>query len=95
MKVALLTLALLLSPTAPALAADGTTHQAIGTVKSINAEKGTVSIAHGPVPALKWPPMTMSFSAQDARLLESLKPGAKIEFEFVEQGPRYVITSIK
>ena len=107
MKLAALALALVLSPMAHVLAAEGmqgmetkkdapsASHRASGVVKSVNIEKGTVSIAHGPVQTLKWPPMTMSFNAQDRKLLENLKPGAKVEFEFVRQGSRYVITSIK
>ena len=79
----------------PAQAESPQAHRASGVVKSVNAEKGTVNIAHGPVDSLKWPPMTMSFNAQDRKLLENLRPGAKVEFEFTQQGSRYVITSIK
>lgn len=79
----------------PAQAQPSQAHRANGVVKAVDTAKGSVSIAHGPVATLKWPPMTMSFTAQDGKLLESLKPGAKIEFEFVQQGSRYVITSIK
>jgi Cu/Ag efflux protein CusF len=71
------------------------TYQASGVVKSVNVDKGTVSIAHGPVASLSWPAMTMAFAAEDRKLLQNLKPGAKVEFEFVQQGPRYVITSVK
>lgn len=79
-----------------ALAADSSgTHRTSGVVKSVNAEKGTVSIAHAPVPELKWPAMTMSFAAGDRKILEKLQPGAKVEFEFAQQGSRYVITAIK
>ena len=107
MKVAALALGLLLSPMVGVLAAQGmqgmemkkdvpgSAYRARGVVKSVDAEKGTVSIAHGPVAALKWPSMTMSFHAQDRKLLENLEPGAKVEFEFVQRGSRYLITSIK
>lgn len=70
-------------------------HRTTGVVKSVNAEKATVSIAHASIPELKWPAMTMSFAAGDRKMLENLQPGAKVEFEFVRQGSRYVITSIK
>jgi Cu/Ag efflux protein CusF len=36
--------------------------KAEGTIKSINSEKHTVTIAHGAVPAVQWPAMTMAFS---------------------------------
>ena len=69
--------------------------RASGVVKSVNLEKGTVSIAHGAITALKWPAMTMGFSAAEPKLLQNLQPGARVEFEFVQQGSRYVITSLK
>ena len=71
------------------------THQAVGVVKSVNTEKGSVTIAHEPVPSLKWPGMTMSFKARDKKMLQPLKPGAKIEFDFEQRGKDYVITRIK
>jgi Cu(I)/Ag(I) efflux system protein CusF len=71
-----------------------TPHRTTGVVKSVDAAKGTVSIAHAAVPELKWPAMTMGFSAADRKLLQNLQPGAKVEFEFVQQGSRYVIVSI-
>ena len=70
-------------------------HQASGVVKSVDAGKGTVMLEHGPVASLKWPAMTMGFKAKDRKTLESLKPGQKIEFEFVQQGKDYVITKVK
>jgi Cu(I)/Ag(I) efflux system protein CusF len=42
--------------------------KAEGTIKAINAEKHTVTIAHGAVPAVQWPPMTMAFSVTDDQL---------------------------
>ena len=44
-------------------------------------------IAHGPVATLKWPAMTMDFKAANSALLADLKPGAAIDFEFVERSP--------
>jgi Cu(I)/Ag(I) efflux system protein CusF len=104
MKARAFALALLLLPMGPVLAAEGMAmdkdaaaalHHATGVVKSVDAAKGTVSIAHGPVATLRWPAMTMAFAAEDTKLLQNLKPGAKVEFEFTQQGSRYVITSIK
>src|SRR5512138_781634 len=78
-----------------AKAPQSSAHHATGTVKSVDAGKGTVSIAHGPVATLNWPAMTMKFKAKDRRALEQLKPGAKVEFEFEQQGKDYVITKVK
>ncbi len=69
-------------------------HKAKGTIKSVNAQKGTVTIAHGPVESLKWPAMTMSFKA-DKQILDQAKPGKEVQFEFQQRGKDYVITSLK
>jgi len=47
------------------------------------------------VASLKWPAMTMSFLVKDKATLEKLREGGKVEFEFVQQGKDYVITSVK
>ena len=70
-------------------------HRASGVVKSVNAEKGIVTIQHGPVESLKWPAMTMGFKAKDEKVLKSVKPGQKVEIEFVQQGNQYVIVSLR
>jgi len=82
------------APTAPSAKTVG--HQASGTVDGIDLKDGTVSISHGPVASLKWPAMTMEFKAANPALLQTLKPGAKVDFEFVERQPgEWVITSVK
>lgn len=69
-------------------------HKATGIVTRAPAN-GTVTIKHDPVPSLKWPGMTMGFVVKDKALADKLKPGAKIEFEFVQDGRDYVVTSVK
>jgi len=76
----------------PATAGAG--HHAEGKVEEIDAKTGAVSISHGPVASLKWPAMTMEFKAANESLLQTLKPGAKVAFEFVERQPgEWVITA--
>ena len=75
--------------------AEGRAHSATGTVKSIDKAKGTVMIDHAPVASLNWPSMSMAFKAKDKKALEALKPGQKIEFDFVQQGKDYVITKLR
>ncbi|AJY52962.1 MULTISPECIES: copper-binding protein [Halomonadaceae] len=67
--------------------------KAAGTIRKINMEKGTVTIAHGPVPELEWPAMTMGFKATPEQLM-NLKEGDEVEFEFTSKGMDSVITSI-
>ena len=69
----------------------GTIAKAEGTVESIDA--GTITIAHGPVDALKWPAMTMAFNATPEQLA-SVKAGQKVQFEFTAEGMEATITSI-
>jgi Cu(I)/Ag(I) efflux system protein CusF len=79
----------------PAKTAPAKPHKAAGTVKSVDRSAGRVTIAHGPVASLKWPAMTMGFGVRDKALIDKLSPGTKVEFEFVQQGRDYVITSAK
>jgi len=70
-------------------------HQAEGTIKTLDAQAATLSIAHGPVASLKWPAMTMDFKAANSALVAGLKPGSQVAFEFVERSPgEWVITKI-
>ncbi|MBK7847586.1 MAG: efflux RND transporter periplasmic adaptor subunit [Zoogloea sp.] len=78
----------------PAAAPQAAGHRAEGTVDSVDAKDGTVSLSHGPVASLKWPAMTMEFKVANPSLLQTLKPGAKVDVEFVERQPgEWVITS--
>ena len=71
-------------------------HRGEGKVDSVDLAAGSLSLEHGPIASLKWPSMTMEFNVADADLLKGLKPGAAVDFEFVERGPgEWVITSIK
>ncbi len=70
-------------------------HRAEGTVESIDAKDGTISLSHGPIASLKWPAMTMEFRTANPSLMESLTPGAKVAVEFVERQPgEWVITTV-
>src|SRR5229473_3208369 len=68
-------------------------HKGVGTVKKIDPAGGKVTIAHGPIPTMKWPAMNMTFTVKDKALLVKFSQDKKVEFEFVEQGSDYVITS--
>lgn len=75
--------------------AGGVGHQAEGTVEDVDA-KSTVTLAHGPVPSLKWPAMSMEFKVAHSGLLKELKPGALVAFEFVERDQgEWVITAAR
>ena len=69
-------------------------HHGTGTVKSVDAAKGTVTIDHEAIASMNWPAMSMGFKAKDKKALQDVKPGQKVEFEFVQQGKDYVITKL-
>ncbi|RJG14235.1 heat-shock protein HtpX [Pseudomonas cavernicola] len=68
--------------------------KAEGTVKAIDTKKSIITLAHGAVPVLQWPAMTMGFSAT-AKQLAELKVGDRVEFEFRAEGMNASIVSIK
>ena len=70
-------------------------HQAHGILEALNAD-GTVSITHDPIPALKWPSMTMDFALANPSLVANVKAGSPIDFEIVERGEgEWVITKLQ
>lgn len=74
-------------------AAAGTTARASGTVESVDPASGKIVIAHEPVEALKWPAMTMGFTATPEQI-NAVQAGQKVNFEFLSQGTNNTITSI-
>ena len=76
-------------------ATQGTVHKGVGVVKKVDPAKSTITLDHEPVKSLNWPGMTMSFTVKDKALLDKVQPGNKLEFEFVQQGKDYQITSVK
>jgi len=58
-------------------------YQAEGVIRAIDARQGSVTIAHGPVPELKWPAMVMPFKASAAQL-QGLGVGDAVEFRFTD-----------
>jgi len=65
-----------------------------GTIKAIDPAKHTVTLAHGAVPAVQWPPMTMAFAVTQDQL-QGLKVGDHVSFSFKLEGGRATIVSIK
>jgi Cu(I)/Ag(I) efflux system membrane fusion protein len=67
-----------------------------GNIEAIVFAHATVTLAHGPIPSLKWPAMTMDFRVQEAALLQSFKPGQKVVFEIAEEpAGEFVIVRIQ
>jgi Cu(I)/Ag(I) efflux system protein CusF len=61
---------------APAASADA---KGVGKIESVDAKAGTVTIHHGPIAALGWPAMTMTFKATP-EALKAAKSGQTVSF---------------
>ena len=80
-----------------AVPAKGARHTAIGKINRIDAKDSMLELTHGPIPAMKWPAMTMMFRAADKALLANAKPGDEIEFDMLAEPGKdgdYIITRI-
>ena len=60
--------------------ADAPTHRGEGKVERI--DKDEVTLSHGPIPSLKWGPMTMGFKLPPTGLPRNLAVGDTVTFEF-------------
>ncbi|HSM11803.1 MAG TPA: copper-binding protein [Lysobacter sp.] len=83
---------------APAAEADATpepaTASGTGEVTAVDPAAATVTIDHGPIDALEWPAMTMTFAAPGMDLA-SIKEGDKVSFELRQTGAmEATVTSI-
>lgn len=73
------------SPKTPTASPNPATYMAQGKVEGIDTDSLTIS--HGPVPALKWPGMTMGFGKARPTDFADVKPGDEVHFEFRKGGP--------
>jgi Cu(I)/Ag(I) efflux system protein CusF len=78
----------------PAAAPAKTAH-ATGVVTGVDGKAGTITIHHGPIPAVGWPAMTMTFKATPTALLKGVKAGDKVAFNVKIQGSSNEITALK
>lgn len=65
---------------------------ATGVVKTIDAAKGTITIAHDPIVAKEWPAMTMTFKLNKG-VLGKVKAGQRVKFCFEGEGS-YAVTKM-
>ena len=66
-----------------------------GQVVLISKDKTKVTLRHEPIPAIRWPAMTMEFKVKSGALLAKTKVGDKVQFTLVPNGIDYIVTSIK
>jgi Cu(I)/Ag(I) efflux system periplasmic protein CusF len=65
-----------------------------GDITAIDAAAGTVTVNHGPIEAVGWPAMTMSFHAEDPAILAGLQVGDHVSFELKSAAEPGVVTAI-
>lgn len=56
-----------------------------GVIKGLDKASGVVTLQHQPIPALKWPAMTMKFKA-DPAVLKPFKVGQAVNFKLKPTG---------
>ncbi len=66
-----------------------------GVIKAIDTKAGTLTIQHGPIPAVSWPAMTMTFKAKPTTLLKGLKIGQTIGFDTTVRGMDADVTAVR
>ena len=80
-------------PEAPGGTLATKTGKGTGTVTAIDAASSKISLDHGPIPELGWPPMKMAFTAGPA-VTGQTTVGDKVEFEVLSSGMESEVTSI-
>jgi len=79
-----------------AQSAKSMTHRGEASIEAVDPAHFTVTLAHAPIASLKWPAMTMDFRVKDPALIRTLKPGQKVDFEFVDSGGgEYLIVRVQ
>ncbi|SLK05938.1 efflux RND transporter periplasmic adaptor subunit [Novosphingobium mathurense] len=68
------------------------THEATGRIEKITPK--SITLSHGPVPALDWPPMTMMFRLEEPSLARGFKTGDRVRFTFDQPREGATVRSI-
>lgn len=73
------------APASPSVSA-AKVGKGVGTITALDSRGGTVTIKHGPIAAIGWPAMTMTFRASPPALLKNLRTGQRVGFTAKAQG---------
>ena len=69
-------------------------YRASGTVVAVDRDLGRITIDTNPIEALKLPALGLAFAVHDRGLLDRVRHGRKVEFEFVKQGRGFVLLKL-
>ncbi|HEU5293860.1 MAG TPA: copper-binding protein [Burkholderiaceae bacterium] len=75
---------------APSIAA-----MADGEVRKIDKAQAKVTLRHGPIANLDMPSMTMVFKVADAKMLDAISEGDKVQFAADKVNGVYTVIAIK
>jgi len=68
--------------------------QGTGVITAIDQKAGKVTIKHGPIPAVGWPAMTMTFQATPPTLLKDAHVGQPVTFGVRTSAAESQVTSL-
>lgn len=66
----------------------------LGEIKSVDLERGAVTVKHAPIRNLGMPDMTMRFRLADPASAKSLRTGDRIRFRVEKRDGTLVITDV-
>ncbi|HWA01479.1 MAG TPA: copper-binding protein [Caulobacterales bacterium] len=67
-----------------------------GAVTAINTAAHVITISHGPISAIGWPAMTMTFTPEHPALLSGISVGDRVSFQLKsEQEPAIIVAISK
>ncbi len=81
------------APPAAAPAAAAPLHHATGRIEQVTPE--ALTLAHDPVPALKWGAMTMDFAKPSPDAFSQFKRGDRVHFSFRETDDGYLLDKVE
>jgi len=67
----------------------------VGTGKVEEVTGGEITLSHGPMPAIGWGAMTMSFKLKSPDLAAGFKPGDAVRFSLMPDGDTFVVEQIE
>lgn len=70
----------------------GQEYSAEGKVTAV--KDSGITLAHEPVPALKWPAMSMEFGLASPNVAKGVKPGDAVSIQFIERNGKYIVTHL-
>jgi len=71
-------------------------HTGTGKVTKIDKKGKRVELKHSPIKSIGWMGMQMFFDIDDVDMLDDIKTGDTVEFEFIKtRDSRYIITDIE